>query len=122
MNGEKREALLGELISLAKEKRYFVSMETDNTFFRGVAPATPRVCVGVFPKEGSARPTVTAGPMIFDRGLPHNGSVVCRTLTDREKEEICKILSDIAQKAGVHFKLLKGMTNHEDGLLWYRFR
>ncbi|MES2213315.1 MAG: hypothetical protein V4473_00565 [Patescibacteria group bacterium] len=122
MNGEKREALLGELISLAKKEHYFVSMETDNSFFRGVAPATPRVCVGIFPKEDSTRPTVTAGPMIFDHGLPNNGSVVYLTLTDREKEEICKVLSNIAQKVGVHFKLLKAMTNHGDGLLWYRFR
>lgn len=121
MNSKEREGLLNELVNLANEGHFFVSMETDYKFFRGLAPATPRVCVGVLLNGNSARPTVTAGPMISDRGLPNNGSVVYRTLTNSEKDEICTILTNIAQKVGVRFKLLRGMTNHLDGLLWYRF-
>lgn len=122
MNGEKRKALLKELIDLAEGRRFFVSMETDSKFFRGEASATPEVRIGVLLTEDSTRPTVTAGPLLSDRGLPDYGSVVFRALTNDEKEEICTILSGIASRAGVSFKLLKGMTNVLDGLLWYRFR
>jgi hypothetical protein len=121
MNGEKRNVLLNELVNLANEGHFFVSMETDSKFFRGLAPATPRVCVGVLLSGDSARPTVTAGPMLSDYPLPNNGSIVYRALTDEEKDEICTILTNIAQKAGVHFRLLKVWTRCSDGLLYYRF-
>lgn len=121
MNGEKREALLDKLVGLANEGRFFVSMETDCKFFRGLAPATPRVCVGVLLKGNSIRPTVTAGPMISDQGFPNNGSVVYRTLTEEEKDQICTTLSNIAQEIGVRFRLLKIATQYSDGLLYYRF-
>jgi hypothetical protein len=121
MNGEKREVLLNELINLANEGHFFVSMETDSEFFRGLAPATPEVRVGVLLDGESARPTVTAGPMLSDRGFPNKGSVVYRTLTEGEKDEICTILTNVAQKTGVRFKLLKGATQYSDGLLCYKF-
>lgn len=122
MNSEKRKILLSELVNLANEGHYFVSMETDSKFFRGLAPATPRVCIGILLKGESTRPTVTAGPMLSDDPLPNNGSVVYRTLTDVEKEQICTILSGIAQRIEVHFKLIRGMTRSFPALLYYRFR
>lgn len=122
MNGEKRKALLDELAKVANEGRFFVSMETDVKFFRGMVPAaTPRVCLGVRLNGESTRTTTSAPAMITDPGLPDYGSVIYLKLTTKEKDEICTMLTNIAQKIGVGFKLLKDRTKYSDGLQYYRF-